>query len=104
DRLVGIFGSRDGYHNEPDGQFLPPPEPRCYEKLVMKGAEKIGVPVLPSRMSILTRAHNGRPACHYCGQCGRGCSIGANFSAGRVLLDPALETGNLTLVTGAMAR
>lgn len=104
DRLVGIFGSRDGFHNEPDGQFLPPPEPRCYEKLVMKGCESLRIPVLPSRMSILTRPHNGRPACHYCGQCGRGCTVGANFSAGRVLLDPAMATGNLTLVTGAMVR
>ncbi len=104
DRLVGIFGSRDGFHNEPDGQFLPPPEPRCYEKLVVKAGEKLKVPVLASRLSILTKPLNGRPACHYCGQCNRGCSVGANFSAGRVLLDPAMATGNLTLVTGAMAR
>ena len=104
DRLVGIFGSRDGFHNEPDGQFLPPPEPRCYEKLVMRGAESIGIPVLSSRLSILTQPHNGRPACHYCGQCGRGCTVGANFSSGHVLIDPALATGHLTLVTGAMAR
>ncbi|WP_412069701.1 GMC family oxidoreductase [Rubrivirga sp. IMCC43871] len=106
DRLVGIFGSRDGFPNEPDGVFLPPPEPRCYEKRVMRGAESIGIPVLSSRLSILTEAkpEQGRAACHYCGQCNRGCSVGANFSAGRVLLDPALETGNLTVVTGAMAR
>ena len=104
DRLVGIFGSRDGYPNEPDGQFQPPPEPRCYEKLVVRAGQKLKVPVLPSRMSILTQPINGRSACHYCGQCNRGCSVGANFSAGRVLLDPAMETGHLTLVTGAMAR
>ncbi|MEM1116119.1 MAG: GMC family oxidoreductase [Bacteroidota bacterium] len=104
DRLVGIFGSRDGFHNEPDGQFLPAPEPRCYEKLIMRGAASVNVPVLSSRLSILTQPHNGRPQCHYCGQCGRGCSVGANFSAGGVLLDPAMETGRLTLVTGAMAR
>lgn len=104
DRLVGIFGSRDGYPNEPDGQFLPPPEPRCYEKLVVRAGEKLKVPVLASRLSILTQPLNGRPACHYCGQCNRGCTVGANFSAGRVLLDPAMETGNLTLVTGAMVR
>ena len=104
DRLVGIFGSRDGYPNEPDGQFLPAPEPRCYEKLVVRAGQKLKIPVLASRLSILTKSLNGRAACHYCGQCNRGCSTGSNFSAGRVLLDPALETGNLTLVTGAMAR
>ena len=104
DDLVGIFGSRDGFPNEPDGRFLPPPEPRCYEKLVQKGGASIGIPVLSSRLSILTQPKNGRAACHYCGQCNRGCSVGANFSAGHVLLKPALETGNLTLVTHAMAR
>ncbi len=97
DRLVGLFGTQEGFPNEPDGIFLPPPEPRCYEKLVQKGAASIGIPVLPSRLSVLTEAKGDRAACHYCGQCNRGCSVGANFSAGRVLLKPALETGNLEL-------
>jgi choline dehydrogenase-like flavoprotein len=104
DRLVGIFGSRDGFYNEPDGIFMDPPEPRCYEKLLKQGAESIGIPVLSSRMSILTEDHNGRQACHYCAQCNRGCTTHSNFSAPPVLLDPALETGNLTLITNAMAR
>jgi len=104
DRLVGIFGSRDGFYNEPGGIFMDPPEPRCYEKLVKQGAESIGIPVLPSRMSILTEAHNGRPACHYCAQCNRGCDTHSNFSAPPVLLDPAVETGNLDIITNAMAR
>ena len=46
----------------------------------------------------------GDPACHYCGQCGRGCVSASNFSASQVLVFPALETGNLTLLTNAMAR
>ena len=36
DQLVGIFGSEEGIHNEPDGIFLPPPQPRCYELMVQK--------------------------------------------------------------------
>src|SRR5689334_9759349 len=35
DRLVGIFGSNEGFHNQPDGFFLPPPRPRAYELMVM---------------------------------------------------------------------
>ena len=104
DRLVGIFGSQDGFYNEPDGVFMDPPEPRCYEKRVKQGAESIGVPVLSSRMSILTEQHNGRAACHYCAQCNRGCTTNSNFAAPPVLLDPALKTGNLTVRTHAMAR
>src|SRR5262245_50032050 len=29
DDLVGIFGSKEGMRNHPDGNFLPPPKPRC---------------------------------------------------------------------------
>ncbi|MEQ9104783.1 MAG: GMC family oxidoreductase [Rhodothermales bacterium] len=104
DRMIGIFGNADGVYNEPDGIFLPPPKPRCYEQLIKQGAERAGVPVIASRLSILTQPLGGRPACHYCGQCNRGCSTRSNFSSQSVLLPPALETGNLTLVTNAMAR
>lgn len=104
DRLVGLFGSEEGFYNAPDGIFMDPPEPRCYEKLLKGGAESIGIPMIPSRLSILTEDHNGRQACHYCAQCNRGCTTKSNFSAPPVLLDPALQTGNCTLITNAMAR
>lgn len=104
DRLVGIFGTNEGIYNEPDGIFLPPPKPRCYEMLIKQAATKLGIPCIPSRLSIITQPHNGRAACHYCGQCGRGCATNSNFSSPSVFLRPALATGNLTLITGAMAR
>lgn len=104
DRLVGIFGSAEGLPNHPDGIFLPPPRPRCWELLVKQAADRHGVTCIPSRLSILTRPHNGRPSCHYCGQCGRGCAVNANFSSTNVLVHPALATGRLTLITNAMAR
>src|SRR5213079_259933 len=46
----------------------------------------------------------GRAACHYCGQCNRGCKTNSNFSSTNVLIAPALKTGKLTLLTNAMAR
>ena len=104
DDLVGVFGTVEGLHNEPDGHFLPPPRPRCYELLFKQAADRLKITCISSRLSILTRPHNGRKACHYCGQCGRGCAIHANFSSPSVLLPPALATGRLTLVTRAMAR
>jgi choline dehydrogenase-like flavoprotein len=45
DELVGIFGSKEGIHNEPDGIFLPPPKPRCYEMLIKQASDKLGIPV-----------------------------------------------------------
>ena len=104
DRLVGIFGTAEGLPNEPDGIFLPPPRPRCYELLVKQACDRLKVTCIPSRLSILTRPLNGRASCHYCGQCHRGCAVHANFSSTNVLLSPAQATGKLTLVTNAMAR
>jgi choline dehydrogenase-like flavoprotein len=106
DKLIGIFGTNLGprFPNEPDGFFLPPPQPRCYEFLIKQASEKVGIPCVPSRLSILTKPHNGRPACHYCGQCGRGCATHSNFSSPSVLLPPALATGKLQIVANAMAR
>jgi len=104
DDLIGVFGSKEGIHNEPDGKFLPPPKPRCYELLVKKASDNLKITCIPSRLSILTTAKPGRQACHYCGQCNRGCQVKANFSSPDVLIAPALATGRLTLLTNSMAR
>ena len=108
DSFVGIFGTnhaaQTGLRNEPDGIFLPPPRPRAHELLVKRACDRLKIPIVSSRLSILTRAHNGRAACHYCGQCGRGCATHSNFSSVSVMLPPALKTGRLTVVTNAMAR
>ncbi len=104
DKLIGIFGSNEGLRNHPDGLFMPPPKPRCYELLVKKASDKLNITCIPSRLSIATKALPGRMACHYCGQCNRGCQAKANFSSPDVLIGPALATGRLTLITNAMAR
>jgi choline dehydrogenase-like flavoprotein len=104
DKLVGIFGSVEGLPNEPDGIFHPPPTPRCYERLASQAAKKLGLTVIPSRLSIITKPLNNRAPCHYCGQCNRGCMTHSNFSSAYVLIPPAQKTGRLTLITEAMAR
>jgi choline dehydrogenase-like flavoprotein len=104
DRFVGIFGSAEGLPNEPDGVFQPPPKPRCYELLIKKAADRLKITCIPNRLSVLTQPLNDRPACHWCGQCFRGCAVHANFSSPSVLLPPAMATGRLTIRTQAMAR
>ncbi len=105
DKLIGVFGSVENLRNEPDGFFLPAPAPRLHELMIQKGAKSIGIPVIPSRLSILTKPiNNERGSCFYCHQCNRGCSAYADFSSSSVLVKPALKTGNVTLINGAMAR
>ena len=100
ERFIGVSGQAEGLSQLPDGQFLPPMELRCVEALVRdKLAEKwrrervltIG------RVAILTRNHNGRAACHYCGPCERGCISHSYFSSPGSTLPAARQTGRMTL-------
>ena len=100
ERFIGVSGQAEGLSQLPDGQFLPPMELRCVEALVRdKLAEKwrrervltIG------RVAILTRNHNGRAACHYCGPCERGCITHSYFSSPGSTLPAARQTGRMTL-------
>lgn len=104
DRSIGLFGSEEGIPNEPDGIFMEPPEPRCYEQYVIDQTRDLEVDFVPARLSILTEQLGDRPPCHYCGQCYRGCQTRSNFSSSDVLIPPARATGNLDLVTRAMVR
>lgn len=106
DKLIGIFGSKENLPNEPDGFFLPPPKPRLHELYFINGSKKVGVPVIPARMSMLTKKINKeRGVCFYCGQCNRGCSVYADFSSGTCLIFPAQKAGGqIDLYVNSMVR
>jgi choline dehydrogenase-like flavoprotein len=54
---------------------------------------------------MLTRSVNkDRSPCFYCGQCGRGCAVYADFSSSSVLVNPAVKSGHVDLYDNAMAR
>lgn len=129
--LIGVYGSNEGLENTPDsspGVLQPPPSPRAYERLTRKACGPLGIPVIPAHLAILSRRQDAdrlpgqlypgnraaqralagsmrnRQACFWATPCGRGCRIGANFQSPTVLIPPALATGNLDIVTGAMVR
>jgi choline dehydrogenase-like flavoprotein len=129
--LIGVYGTNDGYENTPDspeGCLLPPPKARIGELLARQRGRTLGIPVIPIRRAVLTRPldhktlpaklHPGnaraqriiaedmqnRAACFWATNCGRGCSIRANYQSTTVHLPPALATGNLDILTQAMVR
>jgi choline dehydrogenase-like flavoprotein len=104
ERFIGITGTKEGIRSAPDGIFQPPPAPRVHEMLVKKAGDKLGIPVIPARMAIITKPTNGRAACHYCGQCGRGCITASNYSSSQVQILPALKSGKLKIFPNSMAR
>jgi choline dehydrogenase-like flavoprotein len=104
ERFIGVTGTKEGIRSAPDGIFQPPPQPRVHEVLVKRACDKLNIPCIASRMAIITQPTNGRPACHYCGQCGRGCVTASNYSSSQVQVLPALKSGHLKIFPNSMAR
>ena len=104
ERYIGLSGRKEGLAHLPDSVFLPPMEPNCGEKHFEQAVEsKLKIPVTMGRTSILTRAHNGRAACHYCGPCEQGCITHSYFSSLWTTLVDAEKTGNCKILTDSVA-
>ncbi len=100
EEFIGVSGRAEGLPQLPDGRFLPPMEMACVEKVVRDAiARHFGATrrMTIGRSAVLTRDHNGRAACHYCGPCHRGCITRSYFSSLTATLPAAEATGNLTL-------
>jgi choline dehydrogenase-like flavoprotein len=99
EEFAGISGQAEGLPQLPDGKFLPAMEMTCVEQDLRTAIAKnyddrimtIG------RCAILTRVHNGRAPCHYCGICHRGCITGSYFSSISSTLPAAQKTGRFTI-------
>lgn len=101
--FIGVSGSREGLAQMPDGKFLPPMSLSCGGRLAREViGKKFGWVVMPDRVANLTLVHHGRPACHYCDQCQRGCHTASYFSSPSVTLPAAARTGRLALVSDAV--
>jgi choline dehydrogenase-like flavoprotein len=102
--FIGVTGTKEGIRSAPDGIFNPPAPLRAHDVLVQRSCATLGIRAVPARQAVTTVPRNGRPACHYCGQCGRGCKTASNYASSYVQIFPAMRTGRVTLVANAMAR
>ncbi|HEU5335049.1 MAG TPA: GMC family oxidoreductase [Terriglobales bacterium] len=101
--FIGVSASREGLPQFPDGQFLPPMALSCGALQARDViGKKFGWRVMPDRVAVLTVPHRGRPACHYCDECQRGCFTASYFNSPSVTLPAAARTGRLTLVSDAV--
>ncbi|MBV9301841.1 MAG: GMC family oxidoreductase [Acidobacteriaceae bacterium] len=100
---VGISGAAESNDALPDGHFLPPMKMTCGELHLRERVQKqFGRTVTIGRTAILTKNHNGRAACHYCGPCERGCSTFSYFSSPFTTVKDAVNTGKCTVITNAV--
>jgi choline dehydrogenase-like flavoprotein len=103
ERYVGISGAAEGDEMLPDGQFLPPMKMSCGEVRLRESVKKnFGRTLTIGRTAIVTKPHNGRAACHYCGPCERGCRTFSYFSSPFTTVKDANASGNCTLITDAV--
>ncbi|HEX8089807.1 MAG TPA: GMC family oxidoreductase [Blastocatellia bacterium] len=105
EEFIGVSGSAENLPQLPDGKFLPAMKLTCGEWTLKRAVERRWKDrrVMIGRAAILTRPHNGRAACHYCGHCDRGCTTSSYFSSPGSTLPAAAKTGRLTLRTNAVA-
>jgi choline dehydrogenase-like flavoprotein len=97
--FIGVSGQAENLPQLPDGKFLPPMEMNCAE-IAMREVVAQKFPdrrLTIGRTAILTQAHRGRAACHYCGPCARGCITRSYFSSLHSTLPAAEATGKLTM-------
>ena len=107
ERFMGVCGTREGIAAVPDGDYLKPITLRCGERIIQKAClEKLGPQyrMFPVRKAINTEPHGGRPVCHNCGHCMRGCDVDAKYTSANSAIPAALGTGKLVLATGAVVR
>lgn len=102
--FIGVSGSYENLSYLPDGKFLPPMALTQCELHLQETSQRMGRPLFIGRTATLTVPHRGRPACHYCGPCSRGCRAGSYFSSPVSTLPAAQATGNFTLITDAIVR
>ncbi len=103
EQLIGVCGGDDDQDSLPGSKYhLPAPAPRCGERLLQKAGRGLGLNIVSGRRAVLTKPHNGRAQCHFCGVCGRGCDIGAFFNSSDYLLEPAFQTGKLQVIDNAV--
>jgi len=100
--FVGVSGASEKLPQFPDGVFLPPMPLNCAETIFTAACAALGWRSTHRRLSQLTQPHNGRPPCHYCGNCVNGCDVGAMFNPIAVTLPPALATGKLEIRTDSI--
>jgi len=109
ERLVGVSGEITPYrYHEPRStkEFpYPPLNEHPITKLIDKSCKKLNITAYKTPRAILSKPKDKRNSCYYSNYCGSyGCSSGAKGSARASLLQPALETENLTIIIHAFVK
>jgi choline dehydrogenase-like flavoprotein len=101
----------------PGGAFIDPFEPprnkpyptphhelNCASRAIKRGADKLGLHMVPAAVACPTKPWGGRPSCVECGGCELGCFITAKSSIDVTYVRKAEATGRVEIRTQCMGR
>lgn len=93
---IGVSGAPGPYDSFRSKPFPVPPVPvKSSGVLLERGAKKMGWQAQVEPLAILSKPHNGRPACINCGFCmGFGCEVNAKSSTLAAMIPQAEASGN----------
>ena len=107
--LVGISGRFKAHPYEPPRSrkefFQPATEENRITEIFDTRCQKAGITPLVTPRAILSAPSAGREGCYYSNFCGSyGCSSGAKGSSREAFIEPALRSGNLTLLSDTFVK
>ncbi|UXY17135.1 GMC family oxidoreductase [Chitiniphilus purpureus] len=103
ERQMGVSGEVMPW-DPPGRPALPNPPHPIYRSsaLLQEGMRRLGVRSAPGPVAIASRAYRQQSACLHCGFCRSGCRVDAKYQCDKALIEQALATRRLKLVTGAV--
>jgi choline dehydrogenase-like flavoprotein len=106
EKVVGVSGKVVSHSQLEPRSTSDFPYPKLAENqistLIDDACDRLGYTALPTARAIISKPKEKRNACYLSNYCGSyGCSSGAKGSSRAALLNPALETGNLTITPHA---
>ncbi len=109
EELVGISGTFREHPLEPPRKRKEFPQPATRENRITElfdiSCIRRGLTPLVTPRAILSEQRGGRNGCYYSNFCGSyGCSSGAKGSSREAFIEPALKTGNLTLIDNTFVK
>jgi len=98
---IGVSGLQGPWDPPRSRDYPCPPMPiKSSDVLLERAAKALGLNPYPAPVAILSRPHNGRPACIHCGFCnGFGCEANAKSSSLVAMIPLALASGKCELRT-----
>ncbi|MEA3490741.1 MAG: GMC family oxidoreductase [Campylobacterota bacterium] len=109
EELVGVSGKAQSHPHKPPRSTLDLPLPPTSENMITtlfdKSCRRLKITPLITSRAVLSQERGDRKACYYSNFCGSyGCSSGAKGSSLEAFVNPALATGNLTLLTNSYVK